>query len=740
MKVEYELLGQVCNPVNRSEIFLEVNHDQQSVIDQPKPHVGINNLYFAREDILKVMNYLNASPGITEGAPFNIKITERGVTNTINMYLNLMDGFKRSNDGIEASVKMLQSLDWLDDKVDGFTFESLYNDVSSGPITIDSVTYSSYQNYFDRKFIYIPYVLSSIPNRQDAFMSLFSAIYVIVQLSNTIKTILQWAIPMEGFGVVMGVAQLVAEIAFALLLLASLVALMEHLFNSLMQPIKYHGSMLLVDMLKVASHKMGLKFNSTIWNSFPYNQIAYLPEKFNPIQETSPSSINIFGISLFGFAKTGFMTPGYAPSGPHDSSTSTVQKGYLEGTGGDLMRLVKRYCNGKIIIPDQTNDLILERRDFYPATSAFQLPDIRQDWNGYNTDELVANILIKFAADLNDKNCISFISASGNPFYTGTVFQATTSQITTVNQALVGIKGLREISIDAARGVGKDKLSFLEQLHKDLTIAFIAVENAGLLAINAAILLANVAIVLINYYIGIWNLLMGIVVTICNVLNSIISTINDIIDAVNNLGGSLSNISGNINFSGFFLPLLNFIPFMSFVPFNTTYPNRLDALLLENDMVTTPKLIMVDTSRSEFTAPGGFAGQQRIAYVHAANTQTVHAQRVWNDFYHIDAFVGTPNSRATKISPALNKASERNPFLLSLADFNVMVSNPKINDNFGEPVITDTIQWYIEKNGIAEIEFRKAGWLRNPQSNDGLIRSQEININLQIKTSLPNGQ
>ena len=44
MIVKYKLLGQYVNPVNKSEITLEVNHDQESVVNQPKPHVGINNL------------------------------------------------------------------------------------------------------------------------------------------------------------------------------------------------------------------------------------------------------------------------------------------------------------------------------------------------------------------------------------------------------------------------------------------------------------------------------------------------------------------------------------------------------------------------------------------------------------------------------------------------------------------------------------------------------------------------
>ena len=724
MRIEYELLGQPCNPVNRSDIYLEISHDQESVINQPKPHVGINNLFFAREDIQKVMAYLQNAPSITEGVPFDIKITEQGLTHVINMYLNLMDGFSRSNDGISASVKMLQSLDWLDDKVDGFTFESMYNELSVTPFSIDGIIYNSYQEYFDKRCIYVPYVISTVPNFREAFMALFSMTYIIVQLKQAIKQLIQWCTPMAGTPSV-GVGQVVLEIIFFALMLASLIALIIHLFDCLIQAIKYHGAMLLIDMLKVTAIKLGLNFNSSIWNTYPYNQIAYLPEKYNPLEEQNPNANTIFGVTFGGFAKRGFTSPGYATPSLHDSTTTSIQKGYLNGTGGDLLRLVKRICNGKIIIPDQTNNLILERRDYYPSSSSYQLPDIRQDWNGYNTDELTANILIRFEDDLNDKNCIDK--------YIGTIFRATHQQIITTNQALVLLKGIREIQIGAARGVRKEKLNLIENIHKDLYAAFHVIANAGIIAINAAIVVMNAFIVVINAFITVFNILVNVIMVIVNIIKSIISAISAL------FGGSFNPPSFN------WTPLnsnwVNFIAPIALLPVNpSSYTERIDALLIESDMVSTPKLLLVDIARAEFNAPGGYSGKKRIAYLHADNSKIINAQYLWDNFYSIDAFVGSNHNRYTKISPALNKDSDKNPITVTLSDFRQLVSNPKISDNFGEEIIADSIQWYIEKNGEANIEFRKKGWLINPQSTIGTERAKEININLQIKTSLPNGQ
>lgn len=753
MIVKYKLLGQPVYPVNSREISLEISHDQESIINQPKPHVGINNLYFAREDIQTIMNYIATSPGcLTEGLPFDIEIKERGVTETINMYLNLMEGFKRSNDGIEASVKMLQSLDWLDDRIDGFTLESMYNETGVASFTIDGIAYSSYQDFFDKRCIYIPYVISTIPNFRDAFMATFSLIYIGVELYRAAKQLFQWVAPIGGVGIVLGVAQLILELAFTVLLILSIIVLIRQLIDCLIQPIKYHGAMLLIDMLKIVSQKLGLNFVSSIWNVYPYNQIAYLPEKFNPIEDANPNMNTILGITFAGFAKRGFTSPGYSTGGVHDSSSTTIQKGYMSGTGGDIFRLVKNICNGKIIIPDQTNDLVLERRDYYPAGTPYQLPDIRQDWNGYNTDELTANILVRFADDLNDKNCIDK--------YIGTIFQATHSQIMTIDQRLVMLKGIREIQINAARGIVKGNLNFIEKAVGYIEIVFHAIVDLVIIVVIYPLITAlTIIVAALNVMIAIFNALIAIISVIVSVINAIVSIV----------GGSGA---GSFNSSGWNIPYLTAPSFPPLQPLTSSiFTDRVGSLLLENDMVSTPKLLLVDTTNANGASSNRFtdtatspSGQARIAYLipqtpfsngspKAEYNAFINAGNLWNNFYAIDCFVDNPpnaitgvplpikSNRFTKISPSLNKDSEKNPFILSLADFKNLVSNPKLKDNFAEEIIADTIQWRIgDESGRAEIEFRKAGWLKNPQSNNGATRAQEININLQIKTSLPNGQ
>lgn len=706
MKIDYYIKGIPVNPVNRSEIYLEINHDQEAIINQPAPHVGINNLYFAREDVKLIMDLLSQSPGITEGIPFDIVMTERGQSQTIRMYIDLMDGLQRSRDGIQATVKMQQSLDWLDSKVEAFTHESMYYETGVKPFVIDGVTYPDYKTFFDQRCIYVPYVISSIPNWQDAFMALFAITYIGNELYKVLKSIIQWTQPLPGFGLVIGIVQLVMEIAFAVLLIITLLSLLKQLIDCLIQPVKYHAAMLVTDLLKVTCAKLGMDFSSSIWNAYPYNQIAYMPEKFAPL-ESGSSGLNILGFIASGFGKYGYDSP------------SSAQHGYFNGTGGDFLRFAKSICNGKIIIQDGTDTLQMERRDYFPTGNPYQLPDIRIDWNEYNTNELNATTILTFAKDFNDKNTVDK--------YKGTILQATHQQVTVANSSLVCLKGLREIQIPAARGINKTKLTFIEKAVKDLEKVWDFVENIAEFAIDVALFqVNNVLIPLLNVLIAAWNLML-------KVIKAIIKVINTIIDVVNSLsGGSINHIDDFTDDID-----LNYIQPITFNGFNSIdehfFDDRINAMLLENDMIEVPKLLFVDTSRTEFTS-------QRISYLHTDNLNVINAENIWNKFYSIDAFVGATNNRRTKISPALNDPADKNRVIVSLRDFKNLVSNPKFKDNFGEDVEADSVQWYIEQNGAAEFTYRKKGWLKDPQNINIVKRSEEININLKIQITVPNGQ
>ena len=46
------------NPVDRKSVYIEVNYDNEAIINQSYPQVGIKNLRFAREDVSLFYNWV----------------------------------------------------------------------------------------------------------------------------------------------------------------------------------------------------------------------------------------------------------------------------------------------------------------------------------------------------------------------------------------------------------------------------------------------------------------------------------------------------------------------------------------------------------------------------------------------------------------------------------------------------------------------------------------------------------
>jgi len=185
--------------------------------------------------------------------------------------------------------------------------------------------------------------------------------------------------------------------------------------------------------------------------------------------------------------------------------------------------------------------------------------------------------------------------------------------------------------------------------------AFHAIANAGIIAVNILILVANALIIVLDALITLFNLLMNILIAVVKLVNAIVNAISALFG-----GSGLGTLPNWIPLNNNWVHFIHPIPLLSVNP--KSYIDRIDALLLENDMVTTPKILMVDTQRSEFTAAGGYSGQKRIAYLHPNNDTVVNAQRHWNNSYFIDAFVGAINNRFTEISPENNHEGDKNPW------------------------------------------------------------------------------
>ena len=742
------------NPLNRNDVYIEVNYDQQATIDQVEPHVSIGNLYFAREDVALFRSFIDAGingtgPGIFEGVPYDIHIQyPDGHEQVLNYYVDLSDGLKISKDGVQVSLKQYQGLDWINDRIDGFTFDSIYNASDAN------------KALFESKYVYIPYVINTVPQYGSAFMALTSITVMYLQLTKEVIVIVEKiieAVQIDVVGIATKIIGIVVEIFYAVSLLASLGYMMADFVLLIIQPIKYQVGMYVSDLLEIACSHLGIDFSSTVWQTYPLNSWVIIPERYNLIESDEQYQVGgiqkiarivvdvIIGIGLVvTFMGSGLilLALGLATGALQNLSDTIVNfgavqflakiqgftsitmaqnnhaRGYPMITGGDLLALAKKIINGKIVIKNGT--LFLEQRDYNLSSALYQLPPVRKDWIGYNTHEFNSTTLISFAKDLNDKNVIDK--------YMGTSYEVVQVPTVVNDQSLVSTKGFKRIDLGYARGINKTENSFPEEM----MLAGLKVFNdvSGFMQETVDVV-TDVINGILDFVSDVSNIITN---TLSSVFNFFIDILNDLLDPI---GISIPHVTlpswvGDIILVMFSLAIGGGAIGILLSIFAVVTPSigsidiptsedllgtqaRINALLLENDMVDTPKIVMINTPDVD-----------RLAYLHPDNLAIVRAKYIYDRFYSSDQWV--PNqynehSQYEIISPALNKPGDGNKIPFTGADYELCLTDNKILDDQAEPALLESLQWYIEQ-GWAMITYRKKRIYTN---------------NLTLKTSEPSG-
>lgn len=414
--------GQVERPINSEAVDIELNYDGSDPDNTGS--VSLLNFDFTI-DAAKIINkYLNdgliGGSGVFEGLPFRLNLEEGAESlELIRGYIDLTNSetiFKC--DRIDAFVKESGSKSWLEDGAqDSFTFQYL-------EIQKKTITPSDY--------IFMPYVISTIPNNREIAILLLMSFTISIALKDAILNLEQAVVELLGgpASVLRAVIKLLLILAYLIILIITIINLIRDIINQIIQPVKYHACMRLQTLLEKGAEHLGQKFESSVFLDPVWRDMVVLPAKYsNP---PTDDDTNILG----------FKKPNKA-----------VQKGYYEGTFGQLMTSFETLINGKKFVSDGV--IRIERRDYNPATANFKIPDVEIKGYGINADELRANTLLKFTTDLQDGNTINN--------YKGNVCQVITEPITVTNPDMVLMSGLRNINSEFARGVAKDSYTKPEQ-------------------------------------------------------------------------------------------------------------------------------------------------------------------------------------------------------------------------------------------------------------------------------------
>ena len=384
----------------------------------------------------RVMNGLNGGVGVFEGEPYTIEVgQEFNPEFTLECYLDFTDSLSYiGGEEIVCSLKRAQTVDWITDKADGFSMSYL---ASIGKITPGD-------------YVSVPYIINYVPDGLQIVvisMSIYMMTKELIEnaqkIAETAADATDSATPVIGVSVGLGAGAVtawdlgnfilvaiktLARIAYIIAMTIAIINLIEELLEQLLPKLRNHLGMSFRKMMERSCEHLGMRFESSI-EELNY---VYIPEK----SEEGGSR-----------GETG-----------HPTTTGPLN------TFGDIIRTLKRMFNADYTISNGV--FRFDRRDKFYVESSFVLPAFFNDQErllnrfSLNTDEMISNYSIYYQFDTQDQNTLDVP--------TGRTFQAITSARTTINEDLVTIKNIADISLPFSLGIDKQELTDVETILKSL--------------------------------------------------------------------------------------------------------------------------------------------------------------------------------------------------------------------------------------------------------------------------------
>ena len=435
----------VNNPVNNDDVSLEINF-------QPGDNdVSLSTFSFEwAENEAKILtdylkNGVSGGKGITMGLPHRREIVENGKTlNVLDGYIDLASA-QWDRDFVTADTKERAGLEWVTEVADGIDFQTLYQ---KGFLT-------------DNDKVFVPYVISSVPNYKDIMITTLTLVSIGIWIKQSVKEITaegtKLSTIIDALG---GIIGLIAAIIYAIFLVISIVKLILDLVALVISRVKYAASMSVNRQIEAACNYLGLKYSSAILQDTTFNRLHIIPEAFAAPVTQADDRIKGY---LFG--------------------NKIEQTGYYTGTFGDLLRRITGMFNLRIVSSAKGLELLPMLK---PLTSAnFTIPDYYIPQFTTNASNLVSNLELRFETDMVDLNTIDN--------YKGTIMQAQLShpRLSKAERKLQLLKGFNQVSFGFSRAIRKEKLTQPEEALDTLLDVIGAVVGALIKAANAVIGLVN---------------------------------------------------------------------------------------------------------------------------------------------------------------------------------------------------------------------------------------------------------
>lgn len=434
-------------PRNWREVEIVVAFNENRINDES---VGVREFIWQNKEAALLESIKTGNIGVTEGVPHQIFVSDTRTGINRLFFNGFIDLSRALYDRAEltAPSDLRTNNDWFTGVADSITFAELYR--------------QGYLTESDTKFM--PYVLELEGYIEISFMIYFGAAITIDLQQIIVKFVpestIQIATVIDTAG---GLIMLIFTIIYALVLIVILVKTILDIFDTLVQRAKYKPYMYALRQCEAVAAYFGLKFESQILSTNPYSKLAILPPSYsNPLQDQEERV-------------RGFFRP-----------NKQEQLGYYNGTAADFFALLKSIFNGRFTFGNGV--MRFEPYNPTPKVGRFKIPSIENFKYRLNADEIPANFVLSFSIDdrVNFQN------------YLGTNYQVSRQQITTKDLQLRNMRGLQQVSINAARLPTKRELNIPEKLFNALFKVTGALLGGIIKVLNTASSLINKALKLFD--------------------------------------------------------------------------------------------------------------------------------------------------------------------------------------------------------------------------------------------------
>ncbi len=468
MEVRFYLNNQLVeNPLNIKDFAIELNFDR----DNPfKPEtVTVNEWEFGiydypnPRDAARILDdWFNSLPGPLEGCPFKVELSH--IDSTTVPYNGIVDTSKRVYECDKVVVPSIElgGLDWFNES-SKVSFDYLGTPTAEG----------GYGNITSEDYIMIPSIIEDFMASQ-VFIASFTMGSIVYQIVSVTKDISGTIASLAGVFTFGNLFMLIVQIAFAIFLVISFIALLIDIANLIIQPVKYLAAMYARVLCDKACEYLGFTFESSIFSEGPLRELAIIPPR-----KRLPVNTDLKGV-------LGFLSP-----------DKELQNGYYQGTFQALIAGLKTTFGLKEIVDAEKKIFRLEPQDFKIGSPLFKLPPVKGEPTEVNRSDFYSQINFSFQTDGQEKWTVQN--------YEGQEIQINQVPEVINNRQAVFSDGFLDIVSPFARGTAKESLTRVEvivlslaKLLDPLLGALVKIVNLAIPAINTLIKLINKLVKAIN--------------------------------------------------------------------------------------------------------------------------------------------------------------------------------------------------------------------------------------------------